>query len=285
MHIKEKMQKLVNKYENRMREFVLKMAEKPIMIKKSKDKFSTSRQEFFALTSNKILDKKGFQFKSYKSDKERINELVKGKELLDKYLEGISKEKKRKEKLKKKKNIPKLIQPSMRFTARSDFERVYDIIKNRNALYEEEKIIKNQLAKMGFSSHIEDEDEENEESEKIDSEENLIKKENLTDEEWIKALKENNKFDIKKILIGNKLDLEDERQVQKEEAETFAESIGCKYYEGSAKTGYNISEALDEIARITYLYMKDHQEEMPRDSIVLERKNKNDNNEKKKKCC
>ena len=105
-------------------------------------------------------------------------------------------------------------------------------------------------------------------------------------EEWIKALKENNKFDIKKILIGNKLDLEDERQVQKEEAETFAESIGCKYYEGSAKTGYNISEALDEIARITYLYMKDHQEEMPRDSIVLERKNKNDNNkENKKKCC
>ena len=106
MHIKEKMQKLVNKYENRMREFVLKMAEKPIMIKKSKDKFSTSRQEFFALTSNKILDKKGFQFKSYKSDKERINELVKGKELLDKYLEGISKEKKRKEKLKKKEKYP-----------------------------------------------------------------------------------------------------------------------------------------------------------------------------------
>ena len=204
MHIKEKMQKLVNKYENRMREFVLKMAEKPIMIKKSKDKFSTSRQEFFALTSNKILDKKGFQFKSYKSDKERINELVKGKELLDKYLEGISKEKKRKEKLKKKKNIPKLIQPSMRFTARSDFERVYDIIKNRNALYEEEKIIKNQLAKMGFSSHIEDEDEENEESEKIDSEENLIKKENLTDEEIIQKERHNKIIQQRKNMINKR---------------------------------------------------------------------------------
>ena len=204
MHIKEKMQKLVNKYENRMREFVLKMAEKPIMIKKSKDKFSTSRQEFFALTSNKILDKKGFQFKSYKSDKERINELVKGKELLDKYLEGISKEKKRKEKLKKKKNIPKLIQPSMRFTARSDFERVYDIIKNRNALYEEEKIIKNQLAKMGFSSHIEDEDEENEESEKIDSGENLIKKENLTDEEIIQKERHNKIIQQRKNMINKR---------------------------------------------------------------------------------
>ena len=105
-------------------------------------------------------------------------------------------------------------------------------------------------------------------------------------EEWIKALKENNKFDIKKILIGNKVDLEDERQVTTEEAETFAESIGCKYYEGSAKTGYNINEALDEIARITYLYMKDHQEEVPRDSIVLERTNNNNNDKlKKKKCC
>ena len=68
------MQKLVSKYENRMREFVLKMAEKPVMVKKTKDKFSTARQEFLSKTSNRILDKKGFQFKSYKSDKERIHE-------------------------------------------------------------------------------------------------------------------------------------------------------------------------------------------------------------------
>ena len=161
------MQKLVTKYENRMREFVLKMAEKPVMIKKSKDKFSTTRQEFFALTSNKILDKKGFQFKSYKSDKERIHEFLKGKESLDRYLEEISKEKKRKEKIKKKRNEPKLIQPSMRFTARTDFERVYDILKNRQVLYEEEKIIKNQLAKMGFTSQNIEDNEEDEEREKI----------------------------------------------------------------------------------------------------------------------
>ena len=128
------MQKLVSKYENRMREFVLKMAEKPIIVKKSKDKFYTTRQAFLSLTSNKILDKKGFQFKSYKSDKERIHEFLKGKESLDKYLEEISKEKKKKEKLRKKRNEPKLIQPSMRFTARTDFERVYDILKNRQVL-------------------------------------------------------------------------------------------------------------------------------------------------------
>ena len=154
--------KLIKNYESRMKDFVLKMAQKPIIIKKDKDKYSTSRQEFFALTSNKILDKKGFQFKSYKSDKERINDFLKDKESLDKYLEEISRIKKQKEKIKKKRNEPKLIQPSMRFTARTDLERVYDVLRNRELLYDEEKIIKNQLAKMGFSSQNVESDEEGE---------------------------------------------------------------------------------------------------------------------------
>ena len=199
------MQKLVSKYENRMREFVLKMAEKPVTVKKSKDKFYTSRQEFLALTSNKILDKKGFQFKSYKSDKERINEFLKGKESLERYLEEISKEKKRKEKLKKKRNEPKLIQPSMRFTARTDFERVYDILKNRQVLYEEEKIIKNQLAKMGFTSHNIEENEEDEESEKMNENEIILnKRENLTDEEILQKERHNKIIQQRKNMINKR---------------------------------------------------------------------------------
>ena len=200
------MQKLVSKYENRMREFVLKMAEKPVVIKKSKDKFLTTRQEFFALTSDKILHKKGFQFKSYKSDKERIQEFLKGKESLDKYLEEIAKEKKRKEKLKKRKNEPKLIQPSMRFTARTDFERVFDILKNRQVLYEEEKIIKNQLAKMGFTSQNIEENEEDEESEKIKENEIIINnnKENLTDEEIMQKERHNKIIQQRKNMINKR---------------------------------------------------------------------------------
>ena len=200
------MQKLVSKYENRMREFVLKMAEKPVVIKKSKDKFLTTRQEFFALTSDKILHKKGFQFKSYKSDKERIQEFLKGKESLDKYLEEIAKEKKRKEKLNKRKNEPKLIQPSMRFTARTDFERVFDILKNRQVLYEEEKIIKNQLAKMGFTSQNIEENEEDEESEKIKENEIIINnnKENLTDEEIMQKERHNKIIQQRKNMINKR---------------------------------------------------------------------------------
>ena len=181
------MQKLVTKYENRMREFVLKMAEKPVMIKKSKDKFSTTS-------------------KSYKSDKERIHEFLKGKESLDRYLEEISKEKKRKEKIKKKRNEPKLIQPSMRFTARTDFERVYDILKNRQVLYEEEKIIKNQLAKMGFTSQNIEDNEEDEESEKINENEMILnnKKENLTDEEIFQKERHNKIIQQRKNMINKR---------------------------------------------------------------------------------
>ena len=99
-------------------------------------------------------------------------------------------------------------------------------------------------------------------------------------ETWMNALRENNKVGISKILIGNKADLKNDRQVQKEEAENLANRIGCKYFEGSAKTGENIFDALDEIARITYIDMKNNEEES-RESIVLNRTKK----EQKKKCC
>ena len=101
-------------------------------------------------------------------------------------------------------------------------------------------------------------------------------------EEWLKYLKDNGKDDIQKILIGNKLDLEKNRKVTKEDAEDFAKSNGCKYFETSAKTGVNVNEALDEIARITYLSKTGKTEGDKEKNIVL---NKNSPDTKKKKCC
>ena len=182
------MKKMIKNYENRIKDFVLKMVEKPILIKKEKDKYSTSRQEFFASNSNKILYKKGFQFKSYKSDKERINEILKGKESLDKYLLEIEKMKKKREIKMKKRKEPKLIQPSMRFTARTDLERVYDVLKKREHLFEEEKIVRKQLEQIGFSTHIiddeeDDDDEYGQEKEDFFHANNNINEEFMTDEE------------------------------------------------------------------------------------------------------
>ena len=43
-----------------------------------------------------------------------------------------------------------------------------------------------------------------------------------------------------RFLIGNKCDLEGERQVSKEEAERYAEAEGLEYFETSAKTNHNV---------------------------------------------
>ena len=69
---------------------------------------------------------------------------------------------------------------------------------------------------------------------------------------WLDDIRENNKMSIGKMLLGNKADLEEEREVSTEEGEQLAQLLECKYYETSAKTGQNITEALDEIAKLTY---------------------------------
>ena len=70
---------------------------------------------------------------------------------------------------------------------------------------------------------------------------------------WIEELEQNNNINnIGKILLGNKIDLVDKRVINEEEGHNLAKNINCKYMEVSAKTGKNVTEALDEIAKLTY---------------------------------
>ncbi len=55
-------------------------------------------------------------------------------------------------------------------------------------------------------------------------------------------MKENSNPDIKIFLIGNKVDLEERRQVTYEEGSIYAEKNGMLFFETSAKTGKNIEE-------------------------------------------
>ena len=59
----------------------------------------------------------------------------------------------------------------------------------------------------------------------------------------IKNIKEEKGNDFPMILIGNKIDLEQDREIKKEEGEDLASKNGIEYFEISNKEGINIQEA------------------------------------------
>jgi small GTP-binding protein len=70
---------------------------------------------------------------------------------------------------------------------------------------------------------------------------------------WLKAIKINSNPDAKIFLIGNKADLEDEREVTYEEAENYANELDfSKFFEASAKSGLNAQKIFIEAANILY---------------------------------
>ena len=50
-------------------------------------------------------------------------------------------------------------------------------------------------------------------------------------------------------LVGNKCDIEDQREVEKDEAMAFAKEIGCLFSEASAKTSLNVEKPFFDVAR------------------------------------
>ena len=67
---------------------------------------------------------------------------------------------------------------------------------------------------------------------------------------WIDIVRENLSDGIPILLMGNKADLEDLREVNREEAIEFAEKTNCRsYLETSAKTGVNVEAAFEVLAK------------------------------------
>ena len=64
---------------------------------------------------------------------------------------------------------------------------------------------------------------------------------------WLKELW-NFTGKIPVVLIGNKVDLEDLRNVRQTDVQEFADKIPCKYIETSAKTGTAVNDSFYEIA-------------------------------------
>jgi small GTP-binding protein len=68
---------------------------------------------------------------------------------------------------------------------------------------------------------------------------------------WLKDLRQFSQDDMKFILIGNKNDLQDQKQITREEGEKFADSINAiDLIETSAKEGDNVNHAFESLVSI-----------------------------------
>jgi small GTP-binding protein len=74
---------------------------------------------------------------------------------------------------------------------------------------------------------------------------------------WLHDVKEVARSDVVTILLGNKVDLEAERDVAREEAEEFARANKMRYFETSAKTGGQIADAIQAIVAVIEKYVAD----------------------------
>jgi small GTP-binding protein len=91
---------------------------------------------------------------------------------------------------------------------------------------------------------------------------------------WVEFISENAPG-AKIIIFGNKIDLAEGREITTTQGRTFTEKHGAVYYEGSAKTGENVSETFD---RMTELLATDGTVAQSGVELKAEKK-------KKKSCC
>jgi small GTP-binding protein len=69
-------------------------------------------------------------------------------------------------------------------------------------------------------------------------------------EEWSNILERNNK-NYSAVLVGNKMDLESERQVSTNEGLTLANKLNIEFFETSCLTNQNIEEMMNKISTLT----------------------------------
>ena len=104
---------------------------------------------------------------------------------------------------------------------------------------------------------------------------------------WINSVKSNiGENVIPIIIVGNKIDMENMREISKEDGNKTASENGFKYFETSAKTGKGVDEAFKELVnQILDIQDKNDDEKVDERPSVKIHKDNNKDNQKKKGCC
>ena len=69
-------------------------------------------------------------------------------------------------------------------------------------------------------------------------------------ENWLIEIEKNSSDKVLKILVGNKCDLTEDREISEEEGKAFALRNGMEFMETSAKMNTNVSEAFETLAKL-----------------------------------
>jgi hypothetical protein len=153
------------------------MASNPITIKESINNFNTTRQDYMMDNNRKFGGSGKFNFRKYKTDKERIEEYKKEKEM------NLRRQVKPKDPPCKQdeKTHHSVEQPIMRFKPRTDLERLYYSINEYSYGKISKDVINEQLKRLNLSGLKKNEEENNQDL-------NFLKKFDNIDEKTLEEL-------------------------------------------------------------------------------------------------
>ena len=109
---------------------------------------------------------------------------------------------------------------------------------------------------------------------------------------WFEQIESHADAGIAKILVGNKIDLADDRKITAQQAEEMAASQNMKYYDASAKENINIDTFMDDLMEQVYENKFGGGGQVERPTIKLKKKDVSGGEQQatsgqkeKKKCC
>ena len=104
-------------------------------------------------------------------------------------------------------------------------------------------------------------------------------------ENWLIEIEKNASQNVLKILIGNKNDLVNDREIQSEEGQAFANRNGMEFIETSAKMNTNVTEAFEALAKLMMKFNSENKNVLNKNEPKTLSAASGQDLNKKKKCC
>ena len=104
-------------------------------------------------------------------------------------------------------------------------------------------------------------------------------------ENWLSEIEENANKNVLKFLIGNKCDLENDREIETKEGQDFANRNVMQFMETSAKEDKNINEAFEALAKLMMEFSNEKNSSLNKADTKVLKKSSGKDLKTKSGCC